>query len=102
MAQRAYGVALQLRNEAGEWQKPVAFHEALWTEQQMERAEHERLLYVALTRARDYLLLSGQAASRSGEDWLGRILTALGYPWEMGGPPAGNYGALAIWHHPHG
>lgn len=102
MAQRACGVALQLRNDAGEWQKPVAFHEALWTEQQMERAEHERLLYVALTRARDYLLLSGQAANCSGEDWHGRILTTLGYPWEMGGPPAGSHGPLTVWHHPHG
>jgi ATP-dependent exoDNAse (exonuclease V) beta subunit len=65
----------------------------------MEAAERERLLYVALTRASDYLILSGPAAKTSGPDWLSRLLGALDMPWEAGGPPAGSAGPLEVWHH---
>lgn len=99
LARRAYGLALHLRDETGTWQKPVAYQLALHAEQQMERAERERLLYVALTRARDYLILSGPAAQQSGDDWLSRIVGALGWPWEDGGPVEGEHGPLRVrWH----
>jgi ATP-dependent helicase/nuclease subunit A len=49
-------------------------------EMQMDRAEKKRLLYVAATRARDHLIISGSLgrAKFSGEHWLGRIANALG------------------------
>lgn len=49
-------------------------------EERMDAAEKKRLLYVAATRARDHLIISGAPGrSRSaGDHWLGRILAALG------------------------
>lgn len=91
------GLALQLRDQAGEIQRPLAYRRMLHAERQMERAERERLLYVALTRAQDYLLLSGGVARSSGDDWLSRLLDALGSPWEAGGPPAGDLGAMRVY-----
>jgi ATP-dependent exoDNAse (exonuclease V) beta subunit len=96
LARRAYGAAVQLRGATGDWEKPIAYQLALAEERRMERAERERLLYVALTRVRDYLLLSGPAAKQSGDDWLSRLLVALGTPWEAGGPAAGTYAALQV------
>lgn len=96
LAQHSYGLALQLRGDTGEWHKPLAYTLALAAEQRMERAERERLLYVALTRARDYLILSGPVAKKSGEDWLSRIVAALSWPWEVGGPEAGRHGILQV------
>ncbi|MFP4436968.1 MAG: UvrD-helicase domain-containing protein [Chloroflexaceae bacterium] len=96
LARRTYGAAVQLRGATGDWEKPIAYQLALAEERRMERAERERLLYVALTRVRDYLLLSGSAAKQSGDDWLSRLLVALGTPWEAGGPAAGTYAALQV------
>jgi ATP-dependent helicase/nuclease subunit A len=49
-------------------------------ETQMDKAEKKRLLYVAATRARDHLIISGSLgrAKFSGEHWLGRIASAMG------------------------
>jgi len=44
--------------------------------QRRERAEYKRLLYVALTRAKDYLVLSGQAAKKS-TTWRSMLDSAL-------------------------
>jgi ATP-dependent helicase/nuclease subunit A len=48
-------------------------------EAQMDKAEKKRLLYVAATRARDHLMISGSLgrAKLSGEHWLGRIASAI-------------------------
>jgi ATP-dependent helicase/nuclease subunit A len=48
-------------------------------EQQMDRAEKKRLLYVAATRARDHLIISGAPGTGNvkGDHWLGRILASL-------------------------
>jgi len=43
----------------------------------MEEAETKRLMYVALTRAADRLILSGQSNSSS---WMAQITSALGIP----------------------
>jgi ATP-dependent helicase/nuclease subunit A len=49
-------------------------------EERMDAAEKKRLLYVAATRAREHLLISGAPgrANPLGDHWLGRILAALG------------------------
>ncbi|HJQ22748.1 MAG TPA: UvrD-helicase domain-containing protein [Blastocatellia bacterium] len=49
-------------------------------EQQMDRAEKKRLLYVAATRARDHLMISAAPGMGSvkGDHWLGRVLSSLG------------------------
>jgi ATP-dependent helicase/nuclease subunit A len=90
LARRDYGLALKLR-DGTEWVQPVAYRVALAAEQRMERAERERLAYVALTRAQDHLILAGPARESSGDDWLSWLLTALGWRWEEGGPPAGRH-----------
>jgi ATP-dependent helicase/nuclease subunit A len=88
-----------MRDELGETVQPTAYQMALHEEQRMEQAERERLLYVALTRARDYLILSGATARLGADAWLSRLLAALGYPPESGGIPAGVYGPLQVWQH---
>ncbi|HIK08725.1 MAG TPA: UvrD-helicase domain-containing protein [Oscillatoriaceae cyanobacterium M33_DOE_052] len=60
-----WGVGMQLSDEEGNDQKPVAY---LWLEnlrQSREAAEMRRVLYVALTRARDNILLTA-AANKGG------------------------------------
>lgn len=99
LARRAYGLALQVRDPADEQRRPTAFLLARHTERQLERAERERLLYVALTRARDYLILSGAARSKSDDGWHAMLAAALGHPWETGGPPAGALGPLLVVRH---
>jgi ATP-dependent helicase/nuclease subunit A len=49
-------------------------------EERMDAAEKKRLLYVAATRARDHLIISGAPgrAKAAGDHWLGKIITALG------------------------
>jgi ATP-dependent helicase/nuclease subunit A len=90
LAQRDHGLALKLRDGA-EWVQPVAYRIALADEHRMERAERERLAYVALTRAQDHLILAGPARESSGDDWLSWLLGTLGWAWEAGGPPEGNH-----------
>ncbi len=98
LARRPYGLALRLRGATGEQEPTVAYQLALAEERQMEQAERERLLYVALTRARDYLLLSGPAAKKTGEDWLSRLMRAAGWPWESGGPAPGTAGCVRVFY----
>lgn len=99
LARRAYGLAVAPRRPTDETPPPTALLLARRVEAQMERAEGERLLYVALTRAQDYLILSGPAQRKGGERWIARLTAALGHPWEVGGPPAGELGALRVFRH---
>lgn len=70
----AYGVALKLENEQGETQKPVLYTCLEHLRKQREDAETLRVLYVALTRARDQLILT--ATDESGGS-LSRLVTGL-------------------------
>lgn len=99
MAHPQYGVALRLRSATGEWQKPLAYNLATYEEQRMEQAERERLLYVALTRAKDYLILSGPAAKRDDDSWLSSLLRVHGWSWADGGPPEGTHDEMDVWWH---
>ncbi|WP_052055805.1 UvrD-helicase domain-containing protein [Myxosarcina sp. GI1] len=53
-----WGVGAKIKDETGEIQKPVVYSWLEYCQQQREREEALRVLYVALTRARDYLILS--------------------------------------------
>lgn len=89
------GMTIQLRSTVGEPARSVAYQLAHNEEQLMEEAERERLFYVALTRSRDYLLLSGPAPKRQGTTWMHRLISALG--WSSDALPIpGNYGSYRI------
>ena len=74
----AYGVALKLEDEQGETQKPVLYVCLEHLRKQREEAEALRLLYVALTRARDQLILTATHESRGSLNKLELGLTAAG------------------------
>ncbi|HEY9692439.1 MAG TPA: BREX-3 system P-loop-containing protein BrxF [Oculatellaceae cyanobacterium] len=61
-----YGVAMKLADENGEAQKPVLFVYLEYLRKQREEAEARRVLYVALTRARDQLILTATDPSKVG------------------------------------
>ena len=74
------GVALKLEDEDGETQKPVLY---IWLEQlrkQQQEAEASRVLYVALTRARDHLILTAADEQGGGLDRLQSGFDAAGIP----------------------
>ena len=74
------GVALKSKNFEGEIQKPVLYS---WLEYQQDnklRAEAYRVLYVALTRARDYLWLSAAEPYKGELNRLQKGLTAANIP----------------------
>ncbi|MEB3828897.1 UvrD-helicase domain-containing protein [Phormidium sp. CCY1219] len=65
-----FGVALTGENDAGEVVKPALYVCLEQWQQEREEAEAVRLLYVALTRARDRLLLTAVEEKGSGLDRL--------------------------------
>ena len=60
------GVSLKLEDEAGEKQKSALYILLEQQQKQREREEAKRLLYVALTRARDRLILTAAQPSGNG------------------------------------
>ncbi len=72
------GLAFKLENP------PLLYRFAKWQDKQQSDAETQRLLYVALTRAKDKLIISGHAASaRGGGDmvlsgWMANLCEAAG------------------------
>ena len=76
------GVALRLENDDGETVEPALYRILLAQGAEREALEEQRLLYVALTRARDHLILSA-ASERGG------ALDALP-PHGPSGPPPRN------------
>jgi ATP-dependent helicase/nuclease subunit A len=75
---RDYKLSLKLRNSDNDFEPSAAFQLAQLAEQQSELAERQRLLYVALTRAQDYLILSGKSGKNNeSSDWLSQVRKAL-------------------------
>ncbi|PMB42499.1 DNA helicase UvrD [Fischerella thermalis CCMEE 5330] len=74
----AYGVALKLEDEQGETQKPVLYTCLEHLRKQREEAETLRVLYVALTRARDQLILTATDESGGSLSGLATGLAAAG------------------------
>ena len=76
------GVAINLQEDelTKDAPRPATFELIRLVEMQMDRAEKKRLLYVAVTRARDHLILSASLARTKllGDHWLGRVARALG------------------------
>lgn len=66
----SFGIVCKLSDENGDVQESVGYSYAKWQNKQMESAENKRLLYVACTRARDLLILSGQDRPNS---WIEQI-----------------------------
>jgi ATP-dependent helicase/nuclease subunit A len=70
------GAACAVRDESDVRVKPFVYQLAESYEARREAAESKRLLYVAATRAQDYLLISG--THKHADSWMGQIITALG------------------------
>ena len=98
LARQPYGLALKVRDPDDEDCLPTAMLLARRADATMERAESERLLYVALTRAQDYLLLSGPTLKKSNESWIARIAAAIGLSWEDNGLSLSDDPTLAVFY----
>lgn len=61
-----YGVAINCKDDEEDHKKPIIYHYLQHLEKRRQEAEALRILYVALTRSRDYLLLT--AADDKGEN----------------------------------
>ncbi len=77
------GIAVDVRSDGergDESARPASFDLIRLVEEEMDLSEKKRLLYVAATRARDHLIISGalRSARIAGDHWLGRIGAALG------------------------
>lgn len=57
-----WGVALKIRDENDKWQKPFPFIVLEKEDNRKDEAETKRIFYVAVTRAKDFLVLSGWEA----------------------------------------
>lgn len=59
------GLGLKIRDlSKGSWQKTISYQRLTELNQDQDRAEEDRLLYVALTRAEDLLVLTGPETSK--------------------------------------
>lgn len=65
------GLAVKLEPE------PMLYRLAQWQDGLQEDAESLRILYVAMTRAKEKLIISGHLTSRSGGEWLDEIVAAI-------------------------
>ena len=59
LTDRAQGITVTVRDARGKTVKPVAYQLQKLDAERREEAEEKRLLYVAATRAQDYLIVSG-------------------------------------------
>ena len=88
------GAATVIFDEAGERIEPFIYQQARELAEARERAERKRLLYVAATRARDYLIISGKKSTR--DSWIDWLLAALQIDGENAGVFAYAWGQVAV------
>lgn len=74
------GIAIKSKDQTGEIQKPVLYSWLEYLQEQKDREEAVRVLYVALTRARDYLILSAAEPYKGELNRLQKGLTAAQIP----------------------
>jgi ATP-dependent helicase/nuclease subunit A len=100
------GLAVDIRVYAAEQgdepRRAGSFEMMRLVEERMDQAEKKRLFYVAATRARDHLIISGATgrAKLADSNWMGRVMRALGLD-ENERPEAVEYpgGEVSIaWH----
>lgn len=72
------GLAYKVDDEQGEAQKPALYQILAWRRKQSEAAEARRLIYVALTRAGDHLILTATHPEQATMKWLGPALAGAG------------------------
>jgi ATP-dependent helicase/nuclease subunit A len=77
-----WGVALKSKDNRNNYQKPVLYKWLENQKQQQELAEELRVLYVALTRARDYLILTANSEDKGDLKLLAPGLAAADIPIE--------------------
>jgi ATP-dependent helicase/nuclease subunit A len=77
------GVAVKLENERGESEKPILYSLLSERRKRLEEMESRRILYVALTRARDRLILTAADEKGGGLDILLPGLEAAGIETEF-------------------
>jgi ATP-dependent helicase/nuclease subunit A len=102
-----YGPACKVYvTETDSHEEPFAYRMASMLAAGRDEAERRRLLYVAATRAADYLVISGQISrKKSGEVesglWLGWLIEALDVGTAVENGESGrirrNWGALDLW-----
>jgi ATP-dependent helicase/nuclease subunit A len=84
MADPVLGPVCSVRDETGEKQEPFAYRLAKTYAENREEAERKRLLYVGMTRAQDYLIVSGRkipSESKAGrKTWLKQLMAILELP----------------------
>ncbi len=74
------GVAVKSKTPLGETQTPVLYSWLEYLQEQRDREEAVRVLYVALTRARDYLILSAAEPYKGELNRLQRGISAANIP----------------------
>lgn len=89
-----HGAALKLEDEEGEAQKPVLYIWLEYLRKQREESEALRVLYVALTRARDQLILTatdekggGLTKLQSGLEAAGITIQPIAFDQKLAQPP---------------
>ena len=69
---REFGMATQIADDEGESANPVVYKAIQQARKSKDVAEHARILYVAMTRARDWLLIGSAPVSKSGS-WMASL-----------------------------
>jgi ATP-dependent helicase/nuclease subunit A len=81
-------------------EQPLVYRYAKWLEHDQGEAESKRLLYVALTRARDKVIVSGHLGQRDGKlairGWLNDLLSAAGIDPQAAIDQAGTWQIAAL------
>ncbi|MBI4558070.1 MAG: UvrD-helicase domain-containing protein [Candidatus Hydrogenedentes bacterium] len=89
------GMVARMVNDEGEWAEPDAYRRISRAQVRKDMEEEARILYVAMTRARDWLLLSGAPTdSDRNASWI----HALNQHFKLTSRPDGNEITGAGWH----
>jgi ATP-dependent helicase/nuclease subunit A len=82
IAHPEFGFSADVKAEDGygaDLERPASYDAIRFLEEKLDSTEKRRLLYVAATRARDYLFVSGGLRTKlRGDHWLGLIAKTLG------------------------
>jgi ATP-dependent helicase/nuclease subunit A len=79
LCRQDFGFGLKVRNPLTHALEPDAtYFEINRVREEKDGEEDRRLLYVAMTRAKEHLILSGVFSLRSSASWMGRVAEAIG------------------------